>query len=80
VQAPTKYELAINLKTTKALGLDVPPTVRRPHFQLRTWLPQWLGSFVPILLQKSFCTGDQKFSGLWTRLSCKDVGGLIAGR
>jgi putative ABC transport system substrate-binding protein len=24
VQAPTKYELAINLKTTKALGLSVP--------------------------------------------------------
>jgi ABC-type uncharacterized transport system substrate-binding protein len=27
VQAPTKYELAINLKTAKALGLDVPDTV-----------------------------------------------------
>jgi putative tryptophan/tyrosine transport system substrate-binding protein len=27
VQAPTKYELAINLKTAKALGLDVPATV-----------------------------------------------------
>jgi ABC-type uncharacterized transport system substrate-binding protein len=27
VQAPTKYELAINLKTAKTLGLDIPATV-----------------------------------------------------
>jgi len=27
VQAPTKYELAINIKTAKALGLNVPPSL-----------------------------------------------------
>jgi len=27
VQAPTRYELVINLKTAKSLGLDVPPSV-----------------------------------------------------
>jgi hypothetical protein len=26
VQAPTKYELVVNLKAAKALGLDVAPT------------------------------------------------------
>jgi putative tryptophan/tyrosine transport system substrate-binding protein len=25
LQAPSKYKLVMNLKTTKALGLDVPP-------------------------------------------------------
>ena len=27
VQAPTKYELAVNLKTAKALGLTVPQSI-----------------------------------------------------
>jgi putative ABC transport system substrate-binding protein len=27
VQAPTKYELIVNLKSAKALGLDIPATV-----------------------------------------------------
>jgi len=27
VQAPTKYQLSVNLKTAKTLGIDIPPSL-----------------------------------------------------
>jgi hypothetical protein len=45
----------------------------------RSCLPGYV-CVAPIVLQKSFYTGDQKFYGLRTRLSCKDVRGQLLSR
>ena len=37
VQAPTKYELVINLKTAKALGLSVPLHLQQIADDVRYW-------------------------------------------
>jgi hypothetical protein len=47
--------------------------------EINTVLPRWRDvSSWQILLQKSFCTRDQNFFWLYTRISCKDLGDLIA--
>jgi hypothetical protein len=49
--------------------------------QLRPISPtRAMSAIPPIVLQKSFCTDDQKFCGLQARFSCKDVSGPVAPR
>ena len=53
-------------------GAEVVMSACGPKADVATLAPNV--GFGSIVLQKSFCTGDQKFCGLQVRLSCKDVG------